>query len=177
MRLCMKEPCKLHNKVQGSRLDSSLLITFHLKNSVIQRITLSSCPTFSVEIHSQSKRSPIWDQIEKWCQAYSEKKEPSIPVPLDLSSQTPFTRKAMQEIQSIPFGETASYGEIAQRIGHPRAMRAIGQVCHRNPYPLVIPCHRIVASNGKLGGFAYGLSLKTQMLNFERTHLGRIHLF
>ena len=92
---------------------------------------------------------------------------PLIPLPLDFSGLTPFSQKGLKAIQTIPFGQTASYKEIAKCAGNPHAARAIGGVCNRNPFPLVIPCHRIISADHTLGGFAYDLLLKQSLLNFE----------
>jgi len=86
---------------------------------------------------------------------------------LDCSQFTPFMQAGIESIRSIPFGEVATYGAVAKNAGNPHASRALGNVCHRNPYPLIIPCHRVIASNGSLGGFAYGLKMKQDLLRFE----------
>jgi O-6-methylguanine DNA methyltransferase len=79
---------------------------------------------------------------------------------------TPFQMKVWKRIQGIPFGETRKYGEVAVMSDCPGGARAIGQAMHRNPLPLVFPCHRVVAANG-LGGFGGGLELKKYLLNRE----------
>lgn len=70
----------------------------------------------------------------------------------------------------IPYGETRSYKEVAEGIGHPRAFRAVGRANAHNPIPLIIPCHRIIKSNGDLGGFGHGIKVKKMLLDFEKTH-------
>ena len=82
---------------------------------------------------------------------------------------TPFQKKVWKAIATIPYGETRSYKWIAQKIGHPKAVRAVGQACGANPFPFIIPCHRVVASNGKIGGFSLGLKLKRRLLKLEAT--------
>lgn len=81
---------------------------------------------------------------------------------------TPFQRSVWRAIGEIPFGETRSYRWIAQRIGKPKAVRAVGQACKANPYTLLVPCHRVTASDGKLGGFSKGRALKRLLLGLER---------
>ena len=71
-------------------------------------------------------------------------------------------------IMKIPAGETRTYAWVAEKIGKPKATRAVAQALHRNPWPLIIPCHRIIASNGKLGGYAYGVELKRLFLEMEK---------
>jgi methylated-DNA-[protein]-cysteine S-methyltransferase len=87
---------------------------------------------------------------------------------LDLSGVTPFQRSVYKAARGIPWGETRTYGEIARAIGRPRSARAVGQALGRNPVPLVVPCHRVVASRGP-GGFsaAGGIPLKKKMLAME----------
>jgi methylated-DNA-[protein]-cysteine S-methyltransferase len=80
---------------------------------------------------------------------------------------TPFQRQVWTELQAIPYGERLSYGELARRIGKPTASRAVGAANGRNPIPIVIPCHRVVGSSGKLTGFAGGLDTKRALLDLE----------
>ena len=80
---------------------------------------------------------------------------------------TPFQKKVWSAIERIPLGQTRSYGEIAAEIGHPRAARAVGSACGANPLPLFVPCHRVVASMGKLGGYAGRLDVKKKLLTME----------
>jgi methylated-DNA-[protein]-cysteine S-methyltransferase len=88
-------------------------------------------------------------------------------VPLDLSGLSPFHRRVLQATRRIPYGRTATYRDLARRVGRPRAARAVGQAMARNPVPLVIPCHRVVAAGGGLGGFSGGLDLKRRLLALE----------
>jgi O-6-methylguanine DNA methyltransferase len=83
---------------------------------------------------------------------------------------TPFQMNVWKGIMKIPFGETRTYGEVAVMAGCPGGARAIGQAMHKNPLPLVFPCHRVVAAGG-LGGFSSGLELKKYLLNRENTML------
>ncbi len=80
---------------------------------------------------------------------------------------TPFRRAVWAALQGVPWGATASYGEIARRIGRPRAVRAVGAANGANPLPIVIPCHRIVGADGSLTGYAGGLPLKARLLALE----------
>lgn len=83
---------------------------------------------------------------------------------------TPFFRRVLQAVAEIPYGQTASYSDIARQIGKPRAVRAVGLANARNPVPIVIPCHRVVGKNGALVGYGGGLSTKQWLLDWERTH-------
>jgi len=80
---------------------------------------------------------------------------------------TPFQKKVWAAIEKIPIGQTKSYGEIAAQIGHPGASRAVGAACGANPLPLFVPCHRVLAANGKIGGFSGGLAVKKLLLRHE----------
>jgi methylated-DNA-[protein]-cysteine S-methyltransferase len=83
---------------------------------------------------------------------------------------TEFQLEVLEELQKIPYGTTASYGEIARRIGRPRAVRAVGAANGRNPLPIVIPCHRVIGSSGDLTGFGGGLPTKEALLRLELEH-------
>jgi len=80
---------------------------------------------------------------------------------------TKFQRTVWKEIAKIPFGQVATYKEIAARIGNPKGSRAVGVACGANPVPIVVPCHRVVASNG-IGGFSGGISIKNRLLSAEK---------
>jgi len=83
------------------------------------------------------------------------------------SFTTAFQRRVWDAIAKIPWGKTLTYKALAERIGHPKAARAVGQACGANRLLLVIPCHRVVGSNGGLGGFAFGLEWKRKLLEWE----------
>jgi len=87
--------------------------------------------------------------------------------PLDLSSGTEFQRCVWNALRKIPSGRTKSYAQVAQSIGRPEAVRAVGQACGANPIPVVIPCHRVLAAGGRLGGFSSGLDWKRKLLARE----------
>lgn len=93
--------------------------------------------------------------------------QPHIDLPLDIRV-TAFQQRVLDELKRIPYGETRSYGEIAKAIGNPRAARAVGNACNKNPVPLIIPCHRVVGSNGDLTGYAFGLERKQTLLDLEK---------
>jgi O-6-methylguanine DNA methyltransferase len=83
---------------------------------------------------------------------------------------TPFQKKVWSALAKIPYGRTRSYGDIARAIGHPKAFRAVGNANGRNSIPLIVPCHRVIESNGGLGGFGHGIKVKKQLLDFEMGH-------
>lgn len=80
---------------------------------------------------------------------------------------TEFQKRVWQELRNIPYGKTASYGEIAERINNPKACRAVGLANNKNPIPIIVPCHRIIGKDGSLTGFGGGLELKQQLLDLE----------
>ena len=83
---------------------------------------------------------------------------------------TPFQKKVWSALAKIPYGQTRSYKEIARAIGYPKAFRAVGNANGRNSIPLIIPCHRVIESNGGLGGFGHGIEIKRRLLDFEKAH-------
>ena len=87
-------------------------------------------------------------------------------------SGTPFMQRVWNVLSSIPYGTTATYGDIAVAAGNPLAVRAVGMANSRNPVPIFIPCHRVIASNGALAGYRGGLGLKKRLLELERGALG-----
>ncbi|MDP6582834.1 MAG: methylated-DNA--[protein]-cysteine S-methyltransferase [Vicinamibacterales bacterium] len=86
---------------------------------------------------------------------------------VDLRQVTPFTARVLRETQRIRFGQVSSYGELAARIGSPGASRAVGGALGRNPIPIIIPCHRVIAQGGRIGGFTGGLPTKRALLGLE----------
>ena len=92
--------------------------------------------------------------------------------PLDLSAGTEFQQRVWGELQKIATGRTRSYGEIAQAIGKAKAVRAVGGACGANPIPVLVPCHRVLAANRKLGGFSGGLAWKIKLLAREGVEIG-----
>jgi methylated-DNA-[protein]-cysteine S-methyltransferase len=84
---------------------------------------------------------------------------------------TPFQLRVWQRLREIPFGETISYGQLAHEIGQPKAARAVGLANGSNPIPIIVPCHRVIGSNGHLTGYGGGLSIKEKLLSFESRQL------
>lgn len=125
---------------------------------------------FHLEFDSQldipEGRNPILTSIEKELKAYFAKKLTRFATPLKLHG-TSFQERVWQELCEIPYGETRSYTAIADRIGHPRAYRAVGNANGCNTLAIIVPCHRVIAADGSLGGYASGLSRKQFLLNLE----------
>ena len=109
---------------------------------------------------------PIIAETIQWLDDYFAGKRPCN-VPLLNPQGTAFQKRVWTALLTIPYGETLSYGEIAQMVGC-RSAQAVGQAVGRNPITLIIPCHRLIAANGQLGGYAYGTEIKKQLLELEK---------
>jgi methylated-DNA-[protein]-cysteine S-methyltransferase len=107
-----------------------------------------------------------FDEVRRQLDAYLERRRRSFDLPL-APRGTPFQQRVWRALQAIPYAGTASYGEVAQRIGSPRAVRAVGGANGRNPIAIVIPCHRVVGADGSLTGFGGGLERKRFLLELE----------
>ena len=114
-------------------------------------------------VKSAEKIADIVSQLE----AYFAGKRRAFDIPVDLSQATPFQRSVLMAARGVSMGQVTTYGEIAKRIGHPKASRAVGQALGHNPVPIVVPCHRVVSSGGGLGGYTGGLSIKRRLLEME----------
>jgi methylated-DNA-[protein]-cysteine S-methyltransferase len=98
--------------------------------------------------------------------AFIEGRIKKIDIPIDLKVSG-FQGKVLMELKKVPYGEVVTYGELAARAGNPRACRAAGTACRKNPLPFVIPCHRAIAAGGRLGGYGGGEKLKRKLLENE----------
>jgi methylated-DNA-[protein]-cysteine S-methyltransferase len=110
--------------------------------------------------------------LKKEIAEYFEGKQPNFSLPLDLEGVTDFQFEVYEQLLMIPYGGTVSYGEIAARVHRPKGSRAVGQAVRRNPIGIIIPCHRVIASDGGIGGFGGGreessLNLKRELLSIE----------
>jgi methylated-DNA-[protein]-cysteine S-methyltransferase len=105
--------------------------------------------------------------------AYLLGKSNQLDLDFDLSSITPFQRRVLEATAKVPRGKVSTYAEIARRIGNPKAVRAVGQALRRNPIPILVPCHRVIASDGTLGGYGGNLrdKRKIQLLKLEGVYL------
>jgi len=101
---------------------------------------------------------------------YFQRKRKQFSLPLDLEG-TEFQKRVLKAVQEVPYGSTRSYKDIAERIGNPKAVRAVGNANRTNPLPILIPCHRIIGSDGSLTGFGGGIDLKRKLLEFEKRHV------
>jgi methylated-DNA-[protein]-cysteine S-methyltransferase len=107
------------------------------------------------------------DRVRRELDEYFDGRRHAFDLPIDLRGVTPFAERVLLELARIPFGETATYAELAARAGSPKAARAVGMTMNRNPVPIVLPCHRIIGSDGSLVGYAGGLQRKESLLRLE----------
>jgi methylated-DNA-[protein]-cysteine S-methyltransferase len=109
---------------------------------------------------------PILVRTEKELTEYFAGKRDAFSVPLDMRG-TQFQKQVWKALLGIPFGETRTYGQLANQLGNPKATRAVGAANGRNPLAILVPCHRVIGFSGKLTGFAGGLDAKAQLLRLE----------
>lgn len=114
-------------------------------------------------VHDPQALAPVLAQIRE----YLEGRRRAIDAEVELSRLTPFSRAVLEETRNVPAGSVASYADIARRIGRPRAYRAVGRALSGNPVPLIVPCHRIVSTGGRMGGYTGGLDIKLHLLALE----------
>lgn len=131
------------------------------EDGVLVRLWLPSEVTWQ----SEDTATPLIEKAFRELDEYFNGARQAFTVPV-MPSGTPFMMDAWKALVEIPYGQTATYGEIASRIGHPGAARAVGMACSRNPVALFVPCHRVVATHG-LGGFREGLTMKKELLALE----------
>jgi O-6-methylguanine DNA methyltransferase len=98
---------------------------------------------------------------------YFEGRRQAFDLSIDLREVTPFTERVLMELARVPFGQTATYSDLASRAGNPKAARAVGMTMNRNPIPIVLPCHRIIGADGSLVGYGGGLERKVALLTLE----------
>ena len=119
----------------------------------------------------QATLSPeLFKDLEQRLQDYYSGKKITFPDELDFSDATAFQKQVWEATRLIPYGETRSYGWVARQIGKPLAARAVGQALGKNPFLIIVPCHRVIGSDGGLGGFSGGLGVKESLLKIEKTY-------
>ena len=122
---------------------------------------LPNCP-----MEPAGKENPLLTRGRKELLEYFEGKRQTFDLPLNPQG-TPFQRKVWSALSDIPYGQAITYGELARRVGCPKGSRAVGQANHRNPLPILLPCHRVVGTGGTLTGYGGGLELKEWLLRLE----------
>ncbi|MEJ5186476.1 MAG: methylated-DNA--[protein]-cysteine S-methyltransferase [Candidatus Geothermincolales bacterium] len=159
-------------------LDTPLgTVTILVEGDLPRRIILGSLGTSPYTFLQETSRFPrsgvVGEVVEALLSYFSGKEvDNDLAIRLvDLSQPTLFQKRVFSETIRIPRGKVVSYGELAERIGNPRGARAVGRALSWNPFPVLIPCHRVVAKGGKLGGFSQGKEWKSALLAFEGVNL------
>lgn len=139
-------------------------ITIVEENQQITQIGFEADKLENAEIKQTTLIKQTYEQITQ----YLEGKRKKFEIPINPKGTT-FQQKVWKALLTIPYGKTNSYQEIAQKIGNPKASRAVGMANHNNPIAIIIPCHRVIGKNGKLVGYAGGLNIKEKLLEIEQT--------
>lgn len=178
---------RLHERLAGSALDQNLVdVAYTTVDSPLGPLLLAASPAgllrvaFASEGHDDvlgsiaEKVSPRilrapqrLDEAARELDEYFEHRRTRFGVPLDLTLSRGFRRDVQQRLRGIEYGSTVSYRELAEQVGNPRAVRAVGTACATNPLPIVVPCHRVLRSDGGLGGYLGGLDAKAALLKLE----------
>ena len=135
-------------------------------------VTATNHAVTEIKLKKQTRRKPesaFEKRVARELAEYADGKREAFTFPIDPGG-TAFDGLVWNALRRIPYGKTATYGQIARRIGKPSGARAVGAANGRNPIPIVVPCHRVVASGGKLGGYGGGLALKRRLLELEKLH-------
>jgi methylated-DNA-[protein]-cysteine S-methyltransferase len=137
------------------------LVAVLWENDNPRRVPLSDPHSENIPQHA------ILQETKRQLEEYFAGQRQTFSLPFDMRG-TPFQKLVWQALLTIPFGETKSYGQLARQIGNPNALRAVGAANGRNPLSIVVPCHRVIGSSGKLVGFAGGLDRKSFLLGLEK---------
>jgi methylated-DNA-[protein]-cysteine S-methyltransferase len=133
---------------------------FRPEDEVLEKLARQVSPRV---LEAPARLDPVRRELDE----YFEGRRTTFDVDVDWSPMPDFQRRVLRATAAIPFGGHASYGQVAERAGNPRAFRAAGTALGRNPIPIVIPCHRVWAAGGKLGGYTGGLERKRALLELE----------
>jgi len=139
------------------------VITLGEKDGALSRVFLPNAEPDIAEYPSEFLKV-VREQFAE----YFERKRKTFDLPLDFGACGAFAVRAYNELLKIPYGETASYKDMAERIGSPKAYRAVGSANNKNPLPIVVPCHRVTGSDGKPVGYGGGIDLKIKLLELEK---------
>lgn len=143
--------------------------------TMIGKLTITECDLQITSIdfgesdakQSNMKETALIKEARKELEEYFQGNRKTFDLPLSLKG-TPFQKKVWQVLMTIPYGKTMTYKQVAEAIGNPKACRAVGMANNKNPIPIVVPCHRVIGSNGKLVGYAGGLHMKEKLLEMEQ---------
>lgn len=178
---------RLHRRLEVAAAGEGLLdVAYRTVDSPVGPLLLAATPrglvrvAYDIEDHDRvletlaGKISPRvlrapgrLDAAARELEEYFAGRRRGFDLPLDLSLSRGFRLLVQQQLPSIGYGQTRSYRQVAELVGNPRAVRAVGTACATNPLPVVLPCHRVLRSDGTLGGYAGGAAAKTTLLNLE----------
>ncbi|MGO2053022.1 methylated-DNA--[protein]-cysteine S-methyltransferase [Arthrobacter sp. MYb224] len=178
---------ELHTRLERSAGEQQLIdIAYRVVDSPIGRLLMACTEVGLVRVAFESEghesildilsgkvgarilRAPAkLDNVAWQLEEYFAGDRQEFEVPLDLRLSTEFRRQVQLELSQIGYGETWSYARMAERLGKPKAVRAVGSACATNPLPIVLPCHRVLRTDGSLGGYLGGLETKTYLLRME----------
>lgn len=145
------------------------IITIKEKNNKIIELQLNSNLVQPIKENEKIKETPLLIETEKQLTEYFNKTRTKFDLPL-APQGTDFMKRVWKELIQIPYGETRTYKQIAQKIGNEKASRAVGMANNKNPIPIIIPCHRVIGANNKLVGYALGLDKKEFLLDLEKSN-------
>ncbi len=146
-------------------------VAYSERGIVALRLPRASRDESLASLHREFADAPVIDQppdeIAREMIEYAKGQRRKFDLKLDWSSLKPFQRAVLETANKIPFGETRTYGWVARQIGKPKASRAVGRALATNPIPIILPCHRVLGSDGSLHGYAGGLPMKAKLLRLE----------
>ena len=115
----------------------------------------------------EPKKCALTEKTRQELENYFLRKTKKFDLPLLIDTFSPFYQSVWSEVSKIPYGRTCSYNDISKALNNPKAVRAVGMANGKNPFPILIPCHRVIGSDGSLTGYAFGLEVKTWLLELE----------
>jgi len=139
------------------------VITIQEKDNAISKVYLPNAEPDIAE-----NPTGLLEQAKNQMAEYFEWQRKVFDLPLNFDGCTDFMKSVYHALLKIPYGETATYKDIAERVGCPKGFRAVGLANNKNPLPIIVPCHRVIGSDGKLVGFAGGIDMKIKLLNLEK---------
>ncbi len=153
--------CTLGRLLVAMTVEGICSVSIDDDDEALERYLLDEYPAAEI-----TRDHPMMKEWVEQFVAFIDGRQPHFDLPLDIQA-TAFQMSVWQTLQEIPYGETRSYREIAEAIGQPTAVRAVARACAANPVPLVVPCHRVIRSNGEIGGYALGVERKRALLEQE----------
>lgn len=123
------------------------------------------------------RKNEIIDLALSQLQEYFDKKRISFDLPLEISSYSPFYQNVWHELMNIPYGKTTNYSALAQNLDNPKAVRAVGTANGKNPFAIVVPCHRVIGKDNSMTGYAHGINVKEWLLVHEGAIVKPLTLF